>query len=83
MENTACGAGSSNKYSMRQSQVLYLSRDPTPSAVFFCASQVNSTLNDLLFYIGGLSVLFHSTLISMLLDNLRLHICLIATQWCI
>ena len=34
MENTARGVGVSGKYSTRHSRVLYLPRDPTPSAVF-------------------------------------------------
>ena len=35
MENIARGGVSRDKYSTRQSRVLYLSRDTSPSAVFF------------------------------------------------
>ena len=59
MENTAQEVGLSDKYSTRESRVLYLSRDSTLSAVFFCTSQVNGALTDLLFCVGGL-VLFCS-----------------------
>ena len=52
MENTARGVGASGKYSMRHSRVLYLPRDPTPSAVFFRTSRVNSALTHLLFLCG-------------------------------
>ena len=48
-ENTVEGVGLSGKYSTRWTQ------DPTLSTVFFCTSQVNSTLTDLLFCIGRIS----------------------------
>ena len=39
--------------------MLYLSRDPTPSAVFFCTSRVDSALTYLLFLCGRIiSVIF-------------------------
>ena len=52
MENTAQGVGASGKYSTRRSQVLYLPRDPTSSAVFFRTSRVNGALTHLLFLCG-------------------------------
>ena len=39
--NTVQGVGLSDKYSMRQSQMLYLTKDPTQSTAF-----VNNTLTD-------------------------------------
>ena len=53
MENTVQGVGLSGKYSIRQSQMLYLTKDPTQSIAF-----VNNTLTDLVYYLawGGLSV---------------------------
>ena len=53
MENTVQGVGLSDKYSIRRSQMLYLTKDPTQSIVF-----VNNTLTDLVYYLawGGLSV---------------------------
>ena len=47
-ENTIRGVGSSGKYSMRRSQVLYLPQDPTPSAVFSRTAQVHGAFTDLL-----------------------------------
>ena len=38
--------------------MLYLSRDPTTSAVFSRTSRVNGALTDLLCCVGGLAVLF-------------------------
>ena len=52
MENTARGVGASGKYSTRHSRVLYLPRDPTPSAVFFRTSRVGGALTHLLFLCG-------------------------------
>ena len=52
MENTVRGVGVSGKYSTRRSRVLYLPRDPTPSAVFFRTSRVGSALTHLLFLCG-------------------------------
>ena len=34
-----------------------LTCDPTPSIVFFCTSQVNDALTDLMFVPGGLAVI--------------------------
>ena len=44
--------GDEGKYSTRRSRVLYLPRDPTPSAVFFHISRVGGALTHLLFLCG-------------------------------
>ena len=46
--------GSNGKYSTKQSWVLYLPQDPTPSAVFYCTTQVYGAFIDLLVCVGGL-----------------------------
>ena len=56
-ENTVWGVGSSGKYSMRQSWVLYWRWDPTSSTVFFYTSHVSGAISDLLFCIGGIVVM--------------------------
>ena len=53
LENTALEVGSHDKYSTWLCLMLYLSLDPTPCAVFFRTSQLNSALNDLLCCVGG------------------------------
>ena len=50
MENTAQGGVSRDKYSMRQSQMLYLSRDMSPSAVFFIQTSKGSALGGILYF---------------------------------
>ena len=50
MENTARGGVSRDKYKMRQSRVLYLSRDTSPSAVFFIQTSKGSALGGILYY---------------------------------
>ena len=46
--------GVSSKYSMRRSWVLYLPRDPTPHAVFYCTARVYDAFTDLLVLSRGL-----------------------------
>ena len=48
-ENTARGGMSTDKYSMRQSQVLYLSQDTSLSAVFFVHMSKGSALGGILY----------------------------------
>ena len=43
------------QYSIRQSQVLYLTQDPTLSTVFLYTPQVNSALTDLFLYVRRIS----------------------------
>ena len=47
-DSTAKEVGSSDKYIMRHSQVLYLLRHPTPSAVFYHTTWVYGAFTDLL-----------------------------------
>ena len=49
MENTARGGVSRDKYSTRRSRVLYLSRDTSPSAVFFVQTSKGSALSGILY----------------------------------
>ena len=50
MENTAREGISRDKYSMRQSRVLYLSRDTSLSAVFFIQTSTGSALGGILYF---------------------------------
>ena len=50
MENTARGGMSRDKYSRRQSRVLYLPRDTSPSAVFFVQTSKGSALSGILYF---------------------------------
>ena len=50
MENTARGGVSRDKYSTRRSRVLYLSRDTSPSAVFFVQTSKGSALGGILYF---------------------------------
>ena len=50
MENTARGGVSRDKYSTKQSRVLYLSRDTSPSAVFFVQTNKGSALGGILYF---------------------------------
>ena len=50
MENTARGGVSRNKYSTRQSRVLCLSRDMSPSAVFFVQMSKGSALGGISYF---------------------------------
>ena len=50
MENTARGGMSRDKYSRRRSRVLYLSRDTSPSAVFFVQTSKGSALSGILYF---------------------------------
>ena len=49
-ENTARGGVSRDKYSTRQSRVLYLSRDTSSSAVFFVQTSTGSALGGILYF---------------------------------
>ena len=50
MENTARGGVPSDKYSMRRSRVLYLSRDTPPSAIFFVHTSLGGALSGILYF---------------------------------
>ena len=50
MENTAQGGMARNKYSTRQSRVLYLSQDTSLSAVFFIQTNKGSALGGILYF---------------------------------
>ena len=50
MENTAQGGMSRDKYSTRQSLVLYLSQDMSPGAVFFVQMSKGSALGGILYF---------------------------------
>ena len=50
MENTARGGVSIDKYSMRRSLMLYLSRDTSPSAVFFVQTSKGNALGGILYF---------------------------------
>ena len=50
MENTALGDVSRDKYSTRQSRVLYLSQDMSPSAVLFVQTSKGSALGGMLYF---------------------------------
>ena len=50
MENTARGGVSRDKYSTRQSRVLYLSRDTSLSAVFFVQTSKGSALGGIFYF---------------------------------
>ena len=54
-ENTARGGMSRDKYSTRRSRVLYLSRDTSPSAVFFIQTSTGSALGGILYFESLLS----------------------------
>ena len=43
------------QYSIRQNQVLYLTRDPTLSTVFLYTPRVNNALTDLFLYVRRIS----------------------------
>ena len=43
------------QYSIRQSQVLYLTQDPTLSSVFLHTPQVNNALTNLFLYVRRIS----------------------------
>ena len=62
--------------SPRRSRVLYLPRDPTLSAVFFCTSQVGGALTHLLFLCGRI-ICSDKTLSVMLLAKLYVYIVLL------
>ena len=49
MKNTAQVGMLRDKYSMKQSQVLYLSQDTSPSAVFFVHMSTGSALGGILY----------------------------------
>ena len=49
-ENTARGGMLRDKYSTRQSRVLYFSRDTSPSAVFFVHTSTGSALGGILYF---------------------------------
>ena len=50
MENIAQGGVSRDNYSTRQSRLLYLSRDMSPSAVFFIHMSKGSALGGVLYF---------------------------------
>ena len=50
MENTARGGVLRDKYSTRQSRVLYLSQDTSLSAVFFAQTSIGSALGGILYF---------------------------------